>query len=215
MNKQISAISQYITRFIRGHGFSLLTTLCVCIITTTALFTRRNLSPQQNSATPPAGNRPAAVLWQQSLPASTPTPLPTVLPILWRSPLPELHVARAFSSDEMVRSGVTGMMSAHLAVDLSADVGTPVVAIASGRVLETGMQQINGTWITIEHTGGYISCYASLSLLGALKPGDPISAGQTVGFVGNTYMEETDLGPHLHLSVTKDGAPVDPMDLLQ
>lgn len=215
MMKKIKRISQSVTKSVRGHGFALLTALCVGIITATALYTRGNMSPQPAAATPPAGNRPAAALWQQSLPASTPTPLPTVQALLWQSPLPELQVMRVFSSDSMMRSGVTGMWSVHPAVDFSADTGAPVVAMAPGRILEIGVQQINGTWIAIEHTGGYVSCYASLSLLGALKPGDPVSAGQTVGFIGNSHMEETDLGPHLHLSVTKDGTPVDPMSLLQ
>lgn len=212
--KQIIRIMQAISRFFRGHGFSLLTALCVAIITATAVFTRREPSPQPD-ATPPSANRPAAALWQQTLPASTPTPLPTAQPLLWQSPLPVIDVRRPFSADTMLHSGVTGLWATHPAADLSAEAGTPVVAMAPGRILETGTQQVNGTWISIEHTGGYVSCYASLSLLGAFRPGDPVSAGQTIGFVGNTNMEETDLGPHLHLSVTKDGVAVDPIALLQ
>lgn len=212
--KAFKRIREAFDRFAAGHGFALLTALCVAVITATALWTRSAPAPQP-SATPPVGdNQQAAALWQQTLPASTPTPLPTAQPLLWQSPLAEVRVLQPFSADEMVQSGVTGVWAVHQAVDLAAEAGAPVAAMAPGRVLSCGTDDVDGTWIALEHTGGYVSRYAGLSLLGAFQPGDPVSAGQTIGFAGSTAIGETDLGPHLHLSVTLDGQSVDPLLLL-
>ena len=42
-----------------------------------------------------------------------------------------------------------------------------------------------------------------------------MSAGQILGVVGTTASAETAQGPHLHFSVSKDGAPVDPGEFLE
>ena len=47
-----------------------------------------------------------------------------------------------------------------------------------------------------------------------VEVGDTVSAGQTIGTVGDTAAAEAAQGPHLHFSVTKDGDVVDPDDFL-
>ena len=200
-------------RFAQGKGFALLTVLCVGVITTTALWTRHEPVAPAVHATPPAVERPASVQMQQSLLAAvTPSPLPTQQPLLWRAPLEELDVIRVFSGTDMLRSGTTGLWAVHHAVDLSADAGVPVSAMADGRVLRCDE---NGSWIVLAHTGGYESCYSSLRQLGPYRTGDPVRAGQIIGFVGNTIPDEADLGPHLHLQVLANGSAIDPLELLE
>jgi murein DD-endopeptidase MepM/ murein hydrolase activator NlpD len=41
----------------------------------------------------------------------------------------------------------------------------------------------------------------------AVRPGDRVSRGQVIGYVGNTG---TSTGPHLHYEVVKNGEKVDP-----
>ena len=201
-------------RFFATQGFALLVTVCVAIIAATALWTRRDPAVVAY-ATPPVGDGVnAASLWQQHLPASTPTPLPSASPSKWCLPLGEYRVLRAFSGDTMSRSGVTGLWETHLAVDLTAPAGASVAAVSDGRVKASGTDAYCGTWIEIEHAGGIVSRYEALKLLGAYRPGDPVRAGQTIGFVGNSHLGEADIGPHLHLQIISDGRPVDPFKLL-
>lgn len=197
------------------HRFALLTTLCVAIIVGSALWTRSVPVQQLSQATPPVVNQPAAALMQQSLAsAATPTPLPTTQPVHWVAPLSEMQVLQPFSLTTMTRSPATGLWTVHAGTDLTAQAGQPVVAMASGRVVDCGSDDIEGTWLSISHSGVYISRYCGLSMLGAARPGDPVSAGQTIGFAGNTHTQETHLGPHLHLEVTLNGEAVDPLSLL-
>lgn len=203
-----------IRQFSSSHGFALLTVLCVACISSAALWTGRPSAPAP-SATPPAPGQFAASLMQQTLNnAVPPTPLPTDQPIIWQSPLSEYKVLQRFTGNVMVRSATTGMWGVHHGADLEAKSGTPVAAMASGRVLETGEGGMDGIWISIRHSGGYVSRYAGLSMLGAFREGDPVSVGQTIGFVGDTYLEERTLGAHLHVQVFHDGSAVDPLILL-
>ena len=201
-------------RLMDGHGFALLVTICVAVITMTAIWSSRPAQTPVIPTLPPDQERQASALQQQSLlEAATPTPLPDSQPILWQSPLEGAEVLRAFHADVMVPSGVTGLWAVHPAVDLSAEAGTPVLAMADGHVAACGEDALTGHWIEVEHRNGCTSRYAGLALLSALREGDPVKAGQTLGFVGNGMLNEADLGPHLHLEVHQQGVAIDPTDL--
>ena len=57
----------------------------------------------------------------------------------------------------------TGMQSFHEGIDFPADSGTPVVAAASGKVIESGYQPQYGKIVVIDHGNGLVSRYAHAS----------------------------------------------------
>ncbi len=97
-------------------------------------------------------------------------------------------------------------LALHTGVDLREDYGSPVHAVAAGTVTIAGPQSGYGTLIEIDHGNGYATRYAHLSAL-AVKVGDKVAAGATVGQVGTTGRST---GPHLHYEVRIAGEPVDP-----
>lgn len=203
-------------RFAEGKGFAVLAALCVAVITGTAVWTGRSAEEPPSPTPPAAEEQYAASLYQQSLSsASSPSPLPTQQPIRWQSPLQEVVVLRGFAADAMLRSGVTGVWASHPAVDLQADAGEPVCAMADGTVDACGKDGLNGSWVVIRHSGEHTTRYAGLALLAAIRTGDPVKAGQTIGFAGNDMIDETDLGPHLHLQAFRSGEPIDPLQLIK
>ena len=52
-------------------------------------------------------------------------------------------------------------------------------------------------------------------MLSAMPAGDPVRAGQTIGFIGRTMPEECDLPAHLHLRIVIGDTAVDPEKVLQ
>ena len=68
--------------------------------------------------------------------------------------------------------------------------------------------------VVLRHEGGYTTRYASLAEEVSVKPGDTVTAGQTIGTVGNTALMESAIGDHLHFAVTCDGESVDPAAFL-
>jgi murein DD-endopeptidase MepM/ murein hydrolase activator NlpD len=100
---------------------------------------------------------------------------------------------------------------AHLGVDYAAPQGTPVWASASGRVTTVGPERGSGNTVVLAHAGGLETRYYHLSRFAkGLRVGDTVRQKQVIGYVGMTGLAT---GPHLHFSVKKDGAFVDPQKL--
>ncbi len=100
---------------------------------------------------------------------------------------------------------------AHLGIDYAAPQGTPVWASASGRVVEVGLKRGSGNTVVLAHTGGLSTRYYHLSRYArGLHVGQQVKQKEVIGYVGMTGLAT---GPHLHFSVTKNGAFVDPSKL--
>ncbi len=95
----------------------------------------------------------------------------------------------------------------HTGLDLAAPEGTPIKAVADGKVIESGDFFFSGNMIYLDHGQGLITLYAHLHTLN-VKPGDTVHKGQIIGTVGETGRVT---GPHLHMSVIANQTLVDPL----
>lgn len=107
---------------------------------------------------------------------------------------------------------VTGMHLFHTGVDLTARVGTPVVAASAGTVQFIGSDSSGyGKHVVLRHARGYTTYYAHLSAFASgLRAGAKVSEGQLLGAVGQTGVAT---GPHLHFEVRLNNSPTDPLKL--
>lgn len=90
---------------------------------------------------------------------------------------------------------------AHLGTDYAAAVGTPVQAIANGRVTFSGRKGGNGNLVIVRHANGYESYYLHLSRL-LVRRGQSVQQGQRIGLVGATGLAS---GPHLDFRLKRNG----------
>jgi septal ring factor EnvC (AmiA/AmiB activator) len=91
-------------------------------------------------------------------------------------------------------------------IGIRASAGTPVLAVAAGRVLEVSRFGTYGLTVIVEHGGGDYSIYGSLGRAEVVK-GASVAKGQTLGTVG---ISDPELGPHLHFEIRQGGPAVDP-----
>jgi len=100
----------------------------------------------------------------------------------------------------------------HTGVDYAAPMGTPVVSIGDGVVVEKGYKGGGGNTVKIKHNSTYTSAYLHLSKYGKdIAVGKHVSQGQIIGYVGSTG---NSTGPHLDFRIWKGGSPVDPLKLV-
>ena len=95
----------------------------------------------------------------------------------------------------------------HRAIDYAASSGTPIRAVGDGTVISAGWNGPYGNFVSIRHNGTYTTNYAHQSKI-AVKRGQQVTQGQTIGYVGSTGFST---GPHLHYEMVKNGVKVNPL----
>ena len=162
-------------------------------------------------------------------PEATPTPKPeaTPTPEPEATPTPKPEQVPGYEVTENDRNGdflwpVPGYgtvsqgydATKHTGIDISAEQGVAVIAAADGTVSHvqtwdgstTTGDQSYGNMVQITHADERTTLYAHLSKV-LVSSGDSVSAGETIGYVGNTGNAD---GAHLHFEVQQSGQTVDP-----
>lgn len=99
----------------------------------------------------------------------------------------------------------------HEGIDYAVNIGTPIKAASSGKVIYSGWARGYGKTIIIEHRKGLRTLYAHNSTL-LVKSGDWVRRGEVISKSGNTGKST---GPHLHFEIQINGKPVNPLSYLR
>ena len=91
-------------------------------------------------------------------------------------------------------------------IEVEAGLGTPVSAVYDGEVAFASWFEGYGKLLIVRHPGNVHSLYGYLDDFAA-EPGDWVSGGDEIGFVGETGSLA---GPRLYFEIRVSGAPVDP-----
>lgn len=94
----------------------------------------------------------------------------------------------------------------HNGLDIAAVTGTPILAPAAAKVIDTGNYYFNGNTVFLDHGQGLLSAYLHMNEIN-VKPGQIVRQGDTLGTVGATGRVT---GPHLHWIVYLNKVAVDP-----
>ncbi len=96
----------------------------------------------------------------------------------------------------------------HEGIDVTAPMGAPIVAPASGIVRSVSRNEPGyGNTLEIDHGNGIITRFAHCSRI-MVSPGQRVTRAQVVATVGNSGLTT---GPHLHYEVHLNGKAVDPL----
>ena len=98
----------------------------------------------------------------------------------------------------------------HNGLDIGHDLGVPVMASNTGRVLIADYLIGTGNTVVIEHGFGLKTWYYHMDELN-VKTGDMVTKGDILGTVGSTGFST---GPHLHFSSSINNAYINPITLI-
>ncbi|AMY26200.1 Murein DD-endopeptidase MepM (plasmid) [Rhodococcoides fascians] len=119
-----------------------------------------------------------------------------------RRPLSVVPVSGTLTSSSGPRWGTT-----HYGLDIANTIGTPIVSVTDGEVIEAGPAQGFGLWVRIRQDDGTIGVYGHIDQA-LVTAGQRVKAGELIATVGNRGQST---GPHLHYEVWQpDGAKSDP-----
>ena len=119
------------------------------------------------------------------------------------------QITQVYSGDELVYNETLQDWRTHNGVDIACAENAPVKSAVAGTVCNIYDDGMWGRIVEVE-ADELTWRYAGLAADSVqVSVGDGVSAGQTLGNVGEV-MAETAGGPHLHLEVLKGGNRVDP-----
>ena len=95
----------------------------------------------------------------------------------------------------------------HEGIDVTAPMGAPIVAPASGVVVRVARDAGYGLVVVIDHGNGIETKYAHCSRV-VVQKGRRVTRGEVIAAVGNSGLST---GPHLHYEIHVNGRVVDPL----
>lgn len=224
--------------FMAGKGFYIVLFLCVAAIGISGYYLFSSVSDADQAGSPVSGQVSVTVtpsvkpeppvVTTTPRPVATPRPVQTPAPTPQATPAPTPAPAKAtvfawpiegdvignFSLEVLAYDETMGDWRTHSGMDISADIGTQVAAMASGTVIDVYADDLMGTTVILDHGSGLTSSYCNLAATPTVEVGDTVRIGDPIGAVGNTAIAESQRSSHLHLEMSMDGNPVDPVDYL-
>ncbi len=123
-----------------------------------------------------------------------------------RQPLYVMPTKGIFTSTFGYRWGVL-----HGGIDLANAIGTPIVAVSDGVVIDAGPAAGYGMLVKLRHADGTVTLYGHVNTT-LVSVGERVMAGDQIATMGN---RGNSTGPHLHFEVLQGGTErIDPVPWL-
>jgi hypothetical protein len=123
-----------------------------------------------------------------------------------QQPLYVMPTKGIFTSNFGYRWGVL-----HAGIDLANSIGTPIMAVSDGVVIDAGPTAGYGMWVKLRHADGTVTLYGHVNTT-LVSVGQRVMAGDQIATMGN---RGNSTGPHLHFEVLLGGTErIDPVPWL-
>ena len=166
-------------------------------------------SASSASSVPQAGSgsvREPSALQGASSPASSSAAPASTQPVSGR-------VLNGYSGDELVYNKTLGDWRTHNGIDYACAKDAAVQSPTAGTVVLAGSDGSWGPTVAIKDSAGRVWRLCGVASP-AVKEGETVSAGQTLGKVGSVSCECAEES-HIHLEVKQDDSYLDPAKLMQ
>ena len=124
-----------------------------------------------------------------------------------RAPLNFSYISSSFNPRRM--HPVLKRIRPHNGIDYHAPRGTPVYAAGEGTVIRSDYSRANGHHVFIQHANNIQTKYLHFTRR-AVKKGQHVSQGTTIGYVGSTGLST---GPHLDFRMRRGKTYINPLSV--
>ena len=123
------------------------------------------------------------------------------------------QVVLDYNMDNTVYFPTLNVYKTSPAIAISAEVGTPVMAVANGQILSITENEETGTTVTVDMGNGYQAIYGQLKDV-PFQAEEYVSAGAVLGYINEPTKYYKKEGANLYFALQKDGTPLDPLQYL-
>lgn len=124
------------------------------------------------------------------------------------------NVIMNYSMDQTIYFATLDQYKYNPAVIIQSEVNNQVTSVAQGQVTAIDTNEETGATMTVELGDGYSAVYGQLKEI-PQKVGDYVESGEIIGYVNEPTKYYSVEGSNLYFELTKDGAPVNPMEYIQ
>ena len=118
-----------------------------------------------------------------------------------------------YSMDHTIYHPTLDLYKYSKGIAIQSSVGSPVMAATNGTVLSIEEMSETGTTVVLDMGNGYQSTYGQLTDLNVVV-GQTIPQGTILGYVSEPTKYYTEEGSNLYFAMSKDEAPIDPIQYL-
>ncbi len=195
-------------------ALSLLVVLAISV-TVIAVVSARRAKPndkQNESSSSSSQSTQNTQQTQQTETTSQNTPV-VIEKISFISPVTVGNVIKEWSADIPVFSSTMEDYRLHMGIDVEAEIGSPVYAVADGTVETVEFDPMMGQTVVISHANGYKTVYQNMqtAVPAGIEAGVTVKAGDEIGYIGDTALIEISEEPHLHFEMYKDDICENPL----
>lgn len=122
-------------------------------------------------------------------------------------------VLRAYDASVPVYWAALSCVQVHAGMDIAGEAEETVGCVMDGVVAEAVRDELWGWRVAVDQTDGQRMRYAGLQTV-SVSAGQSVTRGQALGTLMGSVPCEAELGPHLHLELSRDGTPADPQTVL-
>lgn len=122
------------------------------------------------------------------------------------------EILKGCKTDELQYAVTYGDWRLHTGLDVAGTLGAEVRAAGDGTVIAVKEDSKWGLTVTVNHGNGIVATYCGLNAP-RVKEGDTVAANQVLSLLGEIPCECVE-PVHLHLEMTKENTPVDPLHIL-
>ncbi len=123
----------------------------------------------------------------------------------------EGNVLLNYNMENTIYFATLNQYKCNPAVIIQSDVGTPVKAVANGKVESIQSFAETGNTLVMDLGNGFKATYGQLKDI-QFKAGDIVASGQTLAYVSETSKYYSVEGNNLYFKLTKDESPINPMN---